>query len=428
MNLNLYGHNGQWLIVDCGMTFNEPLTPDSTQLHELVAANPQFIADRKEQLAGMVITHGHEDHIGAVAQLWPRLQCPIYTTPFTAEILHNKLSSAGLLSKVPVTVVASNSTVEIGSFAVEWLPVTHSIPDAHSIVIRTPAANVLHTADWKIDNDPVVGEPFNADQFKELAQENIRAMVCDSTNAVKPGHSESEGDCYEGLLSYVQQAKGRVVVSCFGSNIARLITLGRIAQQTGRYMALLGRSMQTMHRTAKRAGIWPEDITLADSSHLSYLPPEEVLAVATGSQGEPRTALNRLANDRFYDFEITAGDTVIFSSMVIPGNEQPVQRLVDQLRRKEIEVIESAQSPLLIHASGHPCAEELAKLYSWVKPELAVPVHGEREHLLANAALARRAGVTRQLSGKNGDIFILSEPVGVRPSQINTGRIAIEQT
>ncbi|TCS43672.1 ribonuclease J [Reinekea marinisedimentorum] len=428
MNLNLYGHNGQWLIVDCGMTFNEPLTPDSKQLHELVAANPQFIADRKEQLAGMVITHGHEDHIGAVAQLWPRLQCPVYTTAFTAEILTNKLNSEGLLSKVPLTVVPSGSRVEMGCFCVEWLPVTHSIPDSHSIVIRTPAANVLHTADWKIDPDPVVGDPFNADQFKELAQENITAMVCDSTNAVKPGHSESEGDCYEGLLNHIQQAKGRVVVSCFGSNIARLITLGRIAQQTGRYMALLGRSMQTMYRTARRAGLWPEDLTLADSSHLSYLLPEEVLAVATGSQGEPRTALNRLANDRFYDFEISAGDTVIFSSMVIPGNEQPVQRLVEQLKRKEIRVIESADSEWLIHASGHPCADELAKLYEWVKPKVAVPVHGEREHLLANASIARRAGVQRQLTGKDGDIFILNEPVGVRPQQVTIGRIAINQS
>jgi ribonuclease J len=428
MNLNLYGHNGQWLIVDCGMTFNEPLTPNETKLHELVAANPQFIVDRKEQLAGMLITHAHEDHIGAVAQLWPRLQCPVYTTSFTAEVLANKLTSAGLLSKVPVTVVPSGGQVDIGCFSVEWLPVTHSIPGSHSIVIRTPAANVLHTADWKADPDPVVGEPFNAEQFKELAGENITAIVCDSTNALKPGHSESEGDCYDGLLDYIQQAKGRVVVSCFGSNIARLITLGRIAQQTGRYMALLGRSMQTMYRTAKRAGIWPDDVTLADSGHLSYLLPEEVLAVATGSQGEPRTALNRLANDRFYDFEIAAGDTVIFSSMVIPGNEREVQRLVDQLQRKKIHVIESAESKTLIHASGHPCAEELSKLYSWVQPQIAVPVHGEREHLLANASIARRAGIKRQLTGKNGDVFILSEPSGVRPNQVVSGRIAIEQS
>ena len=425
MNMNLYGHNGQWLLVDCGMTFNEPLSPEDSKLHELVTANPEFIVERNDQLAGLVITHAHEDHIGAVAALWPKLQCPVYGSKFTLEVLRNKLRGK-LEGKVPLQEIESNKPVSIGNFQVEWLPVTHSVPESHAILLRTDAGTVLHTADWKIDPDPVIGAPFNADQFKELGNENISAMVCDSTNSTRPGHSESEGDCYEGLLKYVEQAKGKVVVSCFGSNIARLITLGRIANRTGRYMAVMGRSMHTMVRSAKRAGIWPKDVKLTETNHLAYLPPEEVLAVATGSQGEPRTALNRLANDRFYDFDIKEGDTVIFSSMVIPGNELAVQRMVDQLKRKKIEVIEASQVDELIHASGHPCADEVAELYRWVKPALAVPVHGEREHLLANASIARRSGVPRQLTGKNGDLFVLNDPA-VRINQVKTGRIAITQ-
>lgn len=427
MNMSLYGHNGQWLMIDCGLSFNEPVSDEDPTLHELIAADPAFITERKDQLAGLLITHAHEDHIGAVARLWPRLQCPVYTTSFTAEILNRKLMSTGLLGRVPVTVVPSGGQVEVGVFNIEWLPVTHSIPDAHSLVIRTDVGSLLHTADWKIDPDPVVGEPFNKQQFQELGRENLLAMVCDSTNAPRAGHSESEGDCYEGLFELISEAKGRVVVTCFGSNVARLITLARVAQQSGRYMAVIGRSMIDMVRVARLTGLWPDDLKLADASHLAYLPREEVLAVATGSQGEPRTALNRLAADRFRDFELEEGDTVIFSSMVIPGNELAVSRLVNNLRRKGLEVIQQSDTEHLIHATGHPCADELRQLYQWVKPEIAVPVHGEREHVLANASIARRAGVARQLTGKNGDIFILSPQPAVHLKQIPTGRIAIEQ-
>lgn len=428
MNLNLYGHDGHWLMVDCGVTFNDVLSETNSTVHEVVCADPAFIAARHADLAGIVITHAHEDHVGALPALWKKFQCPVYTTAFTAEFLRRKLARVGLLAKVPLIVVESGAVQDIGPFQVEWLPMTHSIPEPQSLVIRTEAGNVFHTADWKIDADPVTGLPFNADQFKELAHENITAMVCDSTNANKPGRSVSEGECHDGLLELIEAAEGRVVVGCFGSNIARLITLGRIAQQTGRHMALIGRSLLNMLSTAKVANIWPADLNVIDSHHLAFLPREEVLAVATGSQGEPRTALNRLATDALYDFSIEGGDLVIFSSMVIPGNEQSVSRLIEQLKQKKVNVVESKHSARPIHASGHPCADEVADLYRWVKPAIAVPVHGEAEHLAANALIAQRNGVTQQLVGKNGDLYVLSGHPSIRRQVVKPGRIALKNT
>jgi ribonuclease J len=427
MNLNLYGHAGKWLMVDCGVTFNASLTPDSKTLHEVVSADPSFIADRHEDLVGIVITHAHEDHLGAVPQLWRRFRCPVYTTAFTAEFLRRKLAQVGLAGKVPIIEVESRARIDIGPFNVEWLPLTHSLPEPHSLVIRTDAGNVFHTADWKIDYQPVVGEPFDPLPFQELAHENITAMVCDSTNANRPGRSLSEGELYDGLYELIEAAEGRVVVGCFGSNIARLITLAKIAQQTGRYMALLGRSLQNMVSTAQATDVWPKDLRLIDASHLPYLPKSEVLLVATGSQGEPRTALNRLANNSHYACELDAGDTVIFSSIVIPGNELSVARLIAALERKEVHIVVAKAAAKPIHASGHPCADEVAELYRWVQPTIAIPVHGEAEHLHANAAIAKAAFVPVQLVGTNGDLYILSGSVRIRPQVVKAGRIALKQ-
>lgn len=425
MNMNLYGHDSQWLIVDCGVTFENPTKENGLDKSLVLAADPRFIVQHKNDVAGMVITHAHEDHVGAVAYVWPDIECPVYATPFTAEILRRKLAQTGLLTRVPIIEVEFNQEISIGPFNVRYLPTTHSLPEPSSIVIKTPAATVLHTADWKLDADPVVGTPFNAAPFKALS--GLDAMICDSTNSTVAGHSRSEGACYQGLLDTIRPQTGRVVVACFGSNIARLISLAKIAQETGRYFGLFGRSLHNMVSAAKKVGIWPSELSVADSSHLGYLPAHQVLAVATGSQGEPRTALFRLATGTLWDLDLEAGDTVIFSSRVIPGNEAQLQRLVNALKHKQITIIDSDNSPVPIHASGHPCQEEVRALYQWVQPRLAIPTHGEAEHLAANAELATQAGVPIQLTGKNGDLFQIAPKPRLRKDFTATGRIELKR-
>ena len=305
MNLNLYGHNGQWMMVDCGVIFDKNNDIDGEAIvsdrPHIQMADPQFIVERRQKLAGLVITHAHEDHIGAVPYLWRRLKCPIYTTKFTAEILRRKLVEVGLEGKVPVTVVEGDEQIEIGVFNVQWIALTHSIPEPFGMVISTPVAKVFHTADWKLDNNPVIGQRYDEKLYQSLGQQNIDAMVCDSTNANIPGWSESEAKLYKGLKQHIDNATGRVVVTCFGSNLARLHTLAKIAKQTNRHLGLLGRSMINMMSAAKSTGLWTTVETHIDSAHLGYLPASTVLLVATGSQGEPRTALNRLSTKSFGD-------------------------------------------------------------------------------------------------------------------------------
>lgn len=433
MNLNLYGHNGQWLMVDCGVTFDEPLVApyvnqNAGSRHHVVAPDPSFIVEQRDQLAGLVITHGHEDHLGAVAALWPRLRCPVFATPFTAEILHRKLGQVGLAGKVPVQIVRPDATLTVGPFVLSWLAITHSIPEPQALLISTSAGTVFHTADWKIDAQPISGKPFNAGLYRQLGETELLALVGDSTNALKPGFSISERICAEGLNTVIKRCTGRVVVSCFGSNIARLVSLARIAQHCGRYMALLGRSLENMHGVAKKTGYWPDDLDVLEKAHIGYLPPDEVLVVATGSQGEPRAALNRMAIDASPYFELEAGDTVIFSSIVIPGNEKAVERLLEKLRKKGVEVVLSEDSEVPIHASGHPCVEELKLMYQWTKPQIAIPVHGEPEHLEAHAAVARDMGVKRTYVGRNGDLYLLAPQPGIRRARVKAGRIVIDQS
>lgn len=428
MNMNLFGHAGHWLMVDCGVTFNSALTPgsdDSEQNHDVVSADPSFISSRKECLAGIVITHAHEDHLGALPYLWQRFRCPVYTTPYTAEILRRKLSSGNLLSKMPIIEVASSSKVDIGPFIVQWLGITHSLPEAHALVIRTAAGTIFHTADWKIDLAPITDKPFNNHPFKRLSKENVTAMVCDSTNAIRPGHSVSESACLEGLQELVSNAAGRVIVGCFSSNIARLITLARIAQKTGRYFSLLGRSLQNTVGAAKATGHWPEDLPVLDAFNTGYLLPHEVLAVATGSQGEPRAALANLARDGHRDVVLEQGDLVIFSAIVIPGNELAIQNLVKLFNSRKIQTVLSEDTAKPIHASGHPCQEELRQMYSWVQPSVAIPTHGEFAHMQANADIAKQAHVPQCLTGKNGDLFVIAPNVSLRKNAVKTGRIPL---
>jgi len=423
MNLNLYGHNNQWLMVDCGVMFDKS-RPRADGSNSIVSADPGFIAARRNQLVGLVITHAHEDHIGAVPYLWKELRCPVYTTPFTAEVLRRKLSETDLREQVRIIEVGPGDQIQIGHFEVRWLTITHSLPEPHALLISAGGTKVFHTADWKIDRNPVLGSPFDDRAFQTLAKENITAMVCDSTNATVPGHSVSEGQCFEGLLQLVRHAQGRVIVTCFGSNVARLITLCLIAAKTGRYAALYGRSLRNMVSAARRTGHWPDEAQIADGRHLGYLPRNEVLGVATGSQGEYRAALKRMASGSFRDLELEPGDTVIFSSKVIPGNEKDIAALVDQLRQRQVVVIEASdrQDPP-IHASGHPCQEELKRMYQWVKPQIAIPVHGTADHISANAVIAKEAGIGQQLCGQNGDLFKLAPQPSIKRKAVSVGRI-----
>ena len=433
MNMNLYGHDGRWLMVDCGVSFDEPLTPPYRNGSseggrvQVVAPDPTFISAQKEHLCGLVITHAHEDHVGAVPYLWPRLKCPVYTTAFTAEVLRRKLAETGLVDKVPIIEVDPDAIVDLGPFRLSWLAITHSIPEPYALKITTPVGTVLHTADWKIDAQPITGKPFDPQRFRRLRDENILALVGDSTNANKPGFSISERNCYDGLLNTIRPCKGRVVVTCFGSNIARLISLARVAQKTNRYMALFGRSLLNMYSIARKTGFWPDELPLVDPAHLGYLPPDEVMAVATGSQGEPRAALGRIARDSHPQLSLDKGDMVIFSSIVIPGNEKSVASLLRQFAAQGITTLQSEDSQLPIHASGHPCAEELALMYEWVKPQIAIPVHGEPEHLQAHADVAKATGVKKRQVGLNGDLYRLTPLTSIRRQVIKTGRIALRR-
>lgn len=441
MNMNLYGHDDSWLMVDCGVTFDEPLAvstragkntdSDSSDADaprfDRVCADPGFIAEQRESLVGIIITHAHEDHLGALVDLWPRLKCPVYTTAFTAICLRHKLAEARLDEAMPIVIMSSGQRTNIGPFEVQWLALTHSLPESHSLVIRTRAGTVFHTGDWKIDRHPVVGEPFDAAPFKQLANEPIDAMVCDSTNADRPGRTKSEGDCYTGLQQVISALPGKVLVTCFASNIGRLLTLFAVARETGRYVCLLGRSLENMVRHAKAAGYWPAELDrlLHEPHQLAYLPSQEILLIATGSQGEPRAALARLAGDRHRDIELEKGDAVIFSALKIPGNEVKIDRLIERLREKQITVIEARDTPHTIHASGHPSQQDLLDLYGWVKPRLAIPTHGEWHHIQAHAELAKAAGVPRQLTGLNGDLFEIGSIKRVHRQFTTPGRIPL---
>jgi ribonuclease J len=401
MNLNLFGHAGSWLMVDCGVTFEKADTGGNKNRVEM--ADPSFISNRAESLVGLIATHAHEDHIGAIAHLWEQFRCPIYTTPFTRNVILRKLREKRI--DAPVITVCSGEEVSIGPFAVRWIPITHSTPETNALMISTTAGQVLHTADWKLDSAPVVGDAINTGLFQQLGRLSVDAVVCDSTNATVAGHSVSESQLFEGLLKTVQSSKDRVVVACFASNIARLQTLGNVAHVTGRHLGLLGRSLHRMVSSARSAGYLKENFNVVDNFDLGYLLPEEMLLIATGSQGEPKAALSRLAGDSHPDVNLSAGDHVIFSAKTIPGNETDVEQLIAAFRARGIQVTHADKASEALHASGHPCADELKKLYSWVKPRVAIPVHGETRHMKANAGIAAASGVAHQLVGENGDLF-----------------------
>ena len=420
MNLNLYGHAGRWLMVDLGVTFADGGLPGV----DVLMPDPGFIEARREDLAGLVLTHAHEDHIGAVGHLWPRLRCPVYATAFTAEMVYPKLHAAGLAGEVEIIEVPLSGRFAVGPFDVELITLTHSIPEPNALVIRTAAGTVLHTGDWKLDPEPLVGAGYDEQALRALADENVLAMVCDSTNALVDGEAGSEAEVRAVLMELIGGLENRVIMTCFSSNVARLDTAGKAAAAHGRRVVLAGRSMERIYRAARDSGYLADFPPLVPEDQVGYLPRSEVLVLCTGSQGEPRSALWRIANDENPNLEIEAGDAVIFSSRVIPGNETAIFKLHNHLVRKGVDVITSDDRS--VHTSGHPGREELTRMYDWVRPRIAIPVHGEARHLAAHARLARDCQVAEQIIGGNGALIRLAPgPAGI-VDHVRAGRLAFD--
>ncbi|HLB80253.1 MAG TPA: ribonuclease J, partial [Dongiaceae bacterium] len=379
MNLNLYGHAGKWLMIDLGITFGDDTTPGI----EVIMPDPGFIAERRADLAGLVLTHAHEDHIGAVPYLWPRLRCPIFATPFTAALLRRKLRDAGLQDQAPITEVPMSGRFAVGPFELELITLTHSIPEPNAVVVRTPLGTVLHTGDWKLDPEPLVGPLADEVALRRLGEEGVLAMVCDSTNALVAGESGSEAAVRESLGRLVGRLTQRVAIACFASNVARLETGAWVAAAHDRHAGLVGRSLWRIDAAARETGYFADLPPFVREHDVAYLPREKVLMLCTGSQGEPRSALARIARGDHPGVTLEPGDAAIFSSRIIPGNERAIGRLQNDLARMGVEVV--TERDHFVHVSGHPAQGELAAMYQWVRPRVAVPVHGEARHLRAHA-------------------------------------------
>ncbi|MCC7274866.1 MAG: ribonuclease J [Alphaproteobacteria bacterium] len=419
MNLNLYGYRGRWLMVDLGVTFGDDETPGV----DVIMPDIAFIEERRDALAGLVLTHAHEDHIGAVQYLWPRLQCPVYATPFTAALLRRKLADTGL-ADLPITVIPMEGAFSVGPFDLELITLTHSIPEPNAVVIRTGQGTILHTGDWKLDPDPLVGPVADEAALKALGEEGVLALIGDSTNALREGEAGSEGEVRGALLSLAQRCKHRVAVACFASNVARLQTLVDVAEATDRHIALVGRSLWRIVGAARETGYLDRDQKFLDDREAAWLPRDRVLLVCTGSQGEPRAALPRIARGAHPQVTLEAGDACIFSSRIIPGNEKPIARLHDDLIKRGVEVL--TERDHFVHVSGHPCRDELVRMYQWVRPQLAIPVHGEHRHLVAHAELARSCQVPDALVIGNGDLVRLAPGKAEIVAQVPFGRLALE--
>ena len=422
MNLNLYGHAGKWLMVDCGITFGD----DSTPGVEVIMPDPAFIVERRRDLVGLVLTHAHEDHLGAVHWLWPQLECPIWATPFTAAVLRRKLAEAGLERAAKITEVPMSGTFEVGPFAIELVTLTHSIPEPNAVAIRTAAGTVLHTGDWKLDPDPLVGPGTDEAALVRIGEEGVLAMVCDSTNVLVPGTSGSEADVRENLVDLVGRMKNRVAVAAFASNVARIETICRAAEANGRRVALVGRSLTRIFEAAQATGYLTDVGSFVDNADIGHLPRDEVLMICTGSQGEPRSALTRIADGDHPEVTLDAGDTVIFSSREIPGNERSIGRVQNKLVSLGIDIVTARDED--VHVSGHPARDELTRMYQWVRPRIAVPVHGEARHLIAHAELARQCQVPEPVGARNGYAVRLAPGRATVVGEVQHGRIAVDGT
>jgi ribonuclease J len=425
MNLNAYGygpsHARRWIIVDVGVTFGGIDTPGI----DLICADPAFLVG--EQIDAVFLTHAHEDHIGAIGLLYPllRTRAPVYATPFTAELVRNKLSERGVDARILKT-ISLEASVRAGPFNVRYMTLTHSIPEPNALAIETPLGLILHTGDWKIDPEPQIGATTDIEGLTSLGDQGVLAMVCDSTNVFESGEAGSEETVRQGLISLVARQTGAVAVTTFASNVARVKSIIEAAGLAGRQVCLVGRSMHKITSAAKAVGILPPNLEFVDEAEAGYFPPENILFLCTGSQGEPNAALSKIARGDHKHVVLREGDAVIFSSRLIPGNESAVFALQNNLSEMGLQIITPRMVPEIIHVSGHPCRDELKRMYQWVRPRVAVPVHGERRHIAEHANFAKSLQVPFAVSPRNGSLVRLapSEPVIV--DDVPAGRLMLD--
>jgi len=420
MNLNLYGHAGRWLMVDLGVTFGD----DSTPGIDLIMPDISFIEQERANLAGLVLTHAHEDHIGAMPWLWPRLRCPIYATPFTAAVLRRKMTESDFEGELPLTEIPMSGRFRIPPFELELITLTHSIPEPNAVVIRTGAGTVLHTGDWKLDPEPLVGPVADEAALRRIGEEGVLAMVCDSTNALVPGESGSEATVRDSLDALIGRAKQRIAVACFSSNVARLESVAKVAAKHDRQVALVGRSLWRINQAARETGYLSDVPDFVSEHDADFLPRDKLVLLCTGSQGEPRSALARIARNEHPAVQLEPGDTVIFSSRVIPGNERDIGRLQNELTRLGVEIVTERDHD--VHVSGHPAQDELTQMYQWVRPRIAVPVHGEARHMMAHARLAEACQVPQAIVPANGTVIRLAPGPAERIAEVASGRYGLD--
>ncbi len=419
MNVNLYGTQGKWLMVDLGLTFADSDYPGI----DLILPELEFIEQRRKDLVGIVLTHGHEDHIGAIPYLAADLKVPLYATPFTAGLIAGKLEEEGLAGKVKLHVIPRDGSIDLDPFKITFKALAHSIPEGNGLVIETPHGKIFHTGDWKIDDTPVLGFPSSDKVMNDIGDSGILALVCDSTNVFQETPSGSEAGVHAGLRQAVEEAKGRVLVTTFASNAARLQTLGQVSIECGRKLCVAGRSLDRILRVAKANGYlldFPETIRFDEAMRL---PRNEVMILATGGQGEPRAALSRVAFGS-HELKLVSGDTVIFSSKQIPGNEIAIGRIMNAL--SDLGAITVTDRQLHIHVSGHPGRPELAQMYKWIRPEILVPVHGEARHMAEQARFALACGVPKSIYQKNGDVIRLAPKGPKKLGEVRVGRLVLD--
>lgn len=423
MNLNAYGFgpadDRKWIVVDVGVTFGDASTPGV----DVIVPDPTYLEG--EDILGIVLTHAHEDHIGALGWLWPRIKAPLYATPFTAFLIREKLRDAGLLDEVELNVVPLGATIELGDFEVTMVTITHSIPEPNGLAIKTPLGTVLHTGDWKIDEDPVVGERTDVDTIRRLGDEGVLAMVCDSTNVFVDGVAGSEADVKIALANLIGSLKGKIAVGCFASNVARVDSVIRAAEACGRRVCLAGRSMHRITAAAKSVGLLQDTQPFIDMSEAGYFPDDSILYLCTGSQGEAPAALGRIANGDHPHLTLGKGDHCIFSSRQIPGNELAIGRMQDKLAERGVRLYTERDHPG-IHVSGHPCRDELKQMYQWARPKIAVPTHGQRRHLIEHCNLARDMQTPEAVALKNGDLLRLAPGLAEIIDEVPSGRLFVD--
>jgi len=425
MNMNLYAYgadeNQKWIIVDMGVTFAD----DSVPGVDLIYPDAGFIIDKKEDLMGIVLTHAHEDHIGSIVHIWPKLKCKIYATPFTAVLIQEKFKEKKIDITNYLKIVELNSQIKLGPFEIDFVTLTHSILEPNGLSITTPAGVILHTGDWKVDPNPLIGNKVDERKLKDIGEKGVIAMICDSTNVFSPGRAGSEYDVRESLLKIISSQKKRVLVTSFASNVARMESIFYIAEQTKRNISLVGRSMHRIYKAAKQCGYLKGVIEPIDTRDANKISREKIIFLCTGSQGEPMGALNRIANEVHPDVNLESGDTIIFSSKIIPGNEKKLYALQNLIVKKDIEVI--TEENAFVHVSGHANRDDLKDMYQWVKPKCVIPVHGEHRHMKEHISFAKEMQIPFNLKIENGNIVEISKDQKPKIiDQAPTGKIYLD--